>query len=531
MDEEFGGDLSPQQIEERFGLLAADAKEYAVFMLGQDGNLICWNAGAERLFGYHSHEIKGQHFSRFFAPEDIRSGQPEHELAKATDDGRADGVLWQVRKDGSRFWCRSTMTSLRDEHKQVRSFARVMHDLTDSQAQDAQKKRADDLTAAARAQEEFIALLSHELRNPLAPILNALSVIRQMKTNDPIIEQAGNIMNRQVAQMVRLVDDLLDITRITKGKLRLTKEKVELRVIANRSAETARPLLEARKHEFSMSLPTKPVWVDADSARMEQIVVNLLNNAAKYTDIGGLIRLSVGQEGSEAVIRVRDNGVGITPELLPQIFDMFTQADGSHGRTYGGLGIGLALVRTLVEMQDGRVQAQSGGLGKGSEFTVKLPLASGVPWRETTTIVESLEAANPLRILVVEDNVDSADSLNLLLRLYGHEVHIARTGPSALEVALDCRPDVVLLDIGLPGIDGYEVAKRLREKPEFKNVMICALTGYTPSEADRLRQAQTGFDRNFVKPVKIEALVELFKTVVKQPPLADQDCQPETGHS
>jgi PAS domain S-box-containing protein len=372
MNEGFLNNLSPQQVAERFDLLAADAKEYAIFLLGQEGRLICWNPGAERLFGYHSSEIIGQHFSRFFSPEDIRNGQPEHELKTALTDGRADSVRWQVRKDGTRFWCRATVTPLRDEHKQVRSFARVMHDLTDSQAQDAQKKRADDLAAANRSKEEFMALLSHELRNPLSPILNALNILRQMRTNDPIIEQAGNIIDRQVVQMVRLVDDLLDISRITKGKLRLTKEKVELRVVANRAAEAARPLMDARKHDFSVSLPTQPVWVEADPARLEQIVVNLLNNAAKYTDSGGLVRMRVYQEGAEAVIRVRDNGIGIALEMLPRIFDLFTQADGALSRSHGGLGIGLALVRTLVEMQEGRVQAQSGGLGEGSEFTVKL---------------------------------------------------------------------------------------------------------------------------------------------------------------
>lgn len=526
MDEDHLNTLSPRELAERFDLLAADAREYAIFLLGRDGRLMCWNPGAERLFGYQSGEIIGHHFSRFFSPEDIRNGQPEHELTTALADGRADSARWQVRKDGTRFWCRATVTPLRDEHKQVQSFARVMHDLTDSQAQNAQKKRADDLADANRNKEEFMALLSHELRNPLSPILYALNILRQMKTNDPIIEQAGNIINRQVVQMVRLVDDLLDISRITKGKLRLTKEKVELRVVANRAAETARPLMDARKHDFSVSLPTGPVWVEADPARLEQIVVNLLNNAAKYTDNGGLVRMSVHQEGAEAVIRVRDNGVGIAPEMLPRLFNLFTQVDGALSRSHGGLGIGLALVRTLVKMQDGRVQAQSGGLGKGSEFTVKLPVVAAAPGRGVSTVLEPSEKAErPLRILVVEDNVDSADSLNLLLRLYGHDVQVARTGPTALEMASASRPDVVLLDIGLPGMDGYQVAQRLRQMPDFKTVMVCALTGYTPSEADCQRQQETGFDHYYVKPVNLETLLELFKAV------RPQQTSLETGQS
>ena len=515
MTEDHRSTLSPQESEGRFDSLATEAKEYAVFLVEPGGKVLCWNPGAERLFGYRSDEIIGHHFSRFFSPEDTRNGQPEHELKTATDTGRSDGVRWQVRKDGTRFWCQSVVTPLLDETKQARSFARVMHDLTESQATEAQRQRADGLAEANRNKEEFMALLSHELRSPLSPIVNALSILRQMRTNDPIIENAGNIIDRQVSQMVRLVDDLLDISRITKGKLRLTKEKVELRGIANHAAETVRPLMEARKHEFSVALPTQPIWVEADPARMEQVVVNLLNNAAKYTDTGGLIRMTVNQEGAEAVIRVRDNGVGIAPELLPRIFDLFTQVDGSIGRSYGGLGIGLALARNLVEMQDGRLLAQSGGLGKGSEFTVKLPVVAGTPGQEAKTVLErGVSTGRSLRVLVVEDNVDAADSLSMLLRLYGHDVQVARTGPTALEMASASRPDVVLLDIGLPGMDGYQVAQRLRERPDFKDVMLCALTGYTPSEADRQRQQVTGFDHYYVKPVSLEKLTELFEKVV-----------------
>lgn len=511
--------LSSKEMGEGFDLLAFDAKEYGLFTIGLDGKLISWNAGADRLFGYQSNEIIGQHFSRFFTPEDNLTGRPEQELQSALADGRADSDCWQVRKDGTRFLCRATVTSLLDENKQARSFARVVHDLTESEAVQVQRRRADGLAEANRNQEEFMALLSHELRNPLSPILNALNILRQMKTNDPIIEQAGRIIDRQVGQMVRLVDDLLDISRITNGKLRLTKEKVELRLIVNNAAESVRPLMDARKHDFSVSLPTRPIWIQADAARMEQIVVNLLNNAAKYTDTGGLIRVTVNREGDDAVIRVRDNGLGITPELLPHVFDLFTQVDGSLGRSYGGMGIGLALARNLVEMHDGRLQASSAGLGKGCEFTIKIPAQPEPPEHRATTVLEpGVAAGKPLHVLVVEDNVDSADSLSLLLRLYGHEVQVARTGPAALEMASASRPDVVLLDIGLPGMDGYQVAQHLRERPEFKDVVMCALTGYTPSQADRQRQQETGFDHYYVKPIELAKLLELFKTVVVTAP-------------
>jgi PAS domain S-box-containing protein len=505
--------LSSQEMEERFDSLATNAKEYAVFVVGLCGDLLCWNPGAERIFGYQSSEIIGHHYSRFFSPEDVLVGRPESEIATAESDGRSDSTCWQVRKDGTRFWCQSIVTPLFDETKQVRSFVRVMHDLTETEAVAAMRKRADGLVEANRSKEEFMALLSHELRSPLSPVLNALNILRQMKTNDPIIEQAGNIIDRQVGVMVRLVDDLLDIARITKGKLRLSKEQVELRVVVNRAAETVRPFMDARRHEFSVSLPTNPVWVEADPARMEQVVVNLLNNAAKYTETGGLVRMTVCREAEEAAIRVWDNGIGIAPDLLPQIFELFTQVDGSLGRSYGGLGIGLALARNLVEMHEGRLQAFSAGLGKGCEFTIKLPILEEPVLPESTTVLKPGHSSRSLRVLVVEDNVDAADSLSMLLRLYGHQVEVARTGPTALEVASVFRPEVVLLDIGLPGMDGYQVARQLKDMPEFRDVIMCALTGFTPSEADRRRQHETGFDHYYVKPVALAKLLYLFDRV------------------
>ena len=509
--------LSSQEMSERFDLLASDAKEYAIFLIDLGGRLLCWNAGAERVFGYQADEVIGQYFSRFFTPDDLRAGLPNDALRTALAEGRAVRKYWQVRKDGARFWCQAVVTLLLDESKEARSFAIVTHDLTESEAAVAQRARADGLAESNRSKEDFMALLSHELRSPLSPIINAVSILRQMKTNDPLIEQAGNIIDRQVGVMVRLVDDLLDVSRITKGKLRLTKEQVDLRVVVNCAAETARPFMDARKHDFSVSLPTGSIWVHADPTRMEQVVVNLLNNAAKYTDTGGLIRMSVDQEGDDAVIRVQDNGVGIAPELLADIFDLFTQVDGSLGRSYGGLGIGLALASNLVELHEGRLQAHSSGLGKGCRFTIKLPVMVDPFWRSANTHLEpGHRSGRSLRVLVVEDNIDSADALDLLLRLYGHEVQVARSGATALEITEAFQPDMVLLDIGLPDIDGYQVAKRLRERSEFKNVVICGLTGYTPSDADRQLQQETGFDHYFVKPVEPMKLLDLFAKIGPQ---------------
>jgi PAS domain S-box-containing protein len=509
--------LSSQELEERFGLLAENAREYAIFLVDPRGRVICWNPGAARLFGYPFQEAVGQHFSRFFAPEDIRNGQPEHELKSALSEGHVDSILWQLRKDGTRFWCGATMTPLFNEKKQIRSFARVMHDLTDGQALKGQTKRADDLAAANRSREEFMAMLSHELRNPLAPILDAVSIVRAMNTADPILQQAGHVIQRQVGHMVQMVDDLLDIARITKGKLRLNKQPVELRVIVNNATESSRPFINGLRHEFSVSLPTEPIWVDGDADRLEQCFVNLMNNAAKYTSPGGLIRVTVKQEASEGVVNVRDNGAGIPPEMLPHIFDLFTQVDGTLNRSCGGLGIGLALVGTLVEMHDGRVQAFSAGLGKGSEFTVRLPTIENPPVVDDQSRgVAVVPVGTSLRILIVENDVDSGDMLSMVLRLKGHEVLLTRTGATALKFGPEFHPKVVLCDIGLPGMDGYQVARRLRDTPECKEAMFCALSGYTPSEADRDCLPKSGFDHHFVKPVPTEKLLALFKTLVGQ---------------
>lgn len=506
--------LAPETLARRFDLLAADTREYALFMVDADGRLVCWNLGAERLFGYRTDEVIGEHFSRFFSPEDVIAGQPEHELAAARAAGHADTIRWQLRKDGSRFWCRAHVTTLFNEAKQIHAFARVMHDLTDAQALEAVVKRADGLAEANRGKEEFMAMLSHELRNPLSPILNAVAILRLVRTDDPVVRQAGGVIERQVAQMVRLVDDLLDISRITKGKLRLKTEVIDLRAAMNRAADSVRPLLDARRHEFSLLLPTEPLWVTGDPARLEQVAVNLLTNAAKYTDTGGLVRMTVAREGDDAVVRVTDNGVGIPAEQLTRIFDLFTQVDASLSRSHGGLGIGLALVRALVEMQGGRVTAASGGPGTGSEFAVKFPIHADAPARVTTTTAGPGEPSGPARrVLVVEDNIDSGDSLSMLLRLHGHDVRVARSGPTALEIAAVFHPSLVLLDIGLPGMDGYDVARRLRANPDLTGMTLCALSGYTPSEAEHERPRQAGFAHHFIKPVGVNALLDVIKNL------------------
>jgi two-component system CheB/CheR fusion protein len=365
-------------------------------------------------------------------------------------------------------------------------------------------------------------MLGHELRNPLAPILNALHLMRLSEADRAEVDHARDVAERQVLHLARLVDDLLDVTRIDSGKIELRKEPVNLREAVARAIESARPQIEARHQDLSVSLPEAPVFLEADVARLEQILANLLNNAAKYTEPGGRITIEAGRDGDRAVIAIRDTGIGIDPSLLPRIFDLFTQADRSLDRSQGGLGIGLTLVRRLVELHGGTVSASSEGEGKGSEFVVRLPVvpdqrraaveALGASARASararlhTGIVKSEE---PKRILIVDDNVDGARMLARLLRSSGHAVDVAYDGPSALEAAQSRAPDVVLLDIGLPGMDGYEVARRLRRLDGLDRTLLVAVTGYGQAE-DRRRALDVGFDDHLVKPISPDDLAPLI---------------------
>jgi len=371
-----------------------------------------------------------------------------------------------------------------------------------------------EIREADRHKGEFLAMLAHELRNPLAPVLNALHVLRLDGLDAGTSAQALDVAEQQVRHLARLVDDLLDVSRISSGKIQLRTGRVDLRDPVARAVETARPLVEERRHELSVSLPESPVRLVADGSRIEQVVSNLLNNAAKYTEPGGAISLRAGREGGEAVVRVSDTGIGIAPELLPRVFDLFTQADRSLDRSQGGLGIGLTLVRRLVELHGGSVAVDSPGLGLGTEFVVRLPLGldpadEGTPGGENPEPAGAPADAPPKRVLVVDDNVEGAKLLARLLKAYGHLPEVAYDGPSALEAARADRPDVVLLDIGLPGMDGYEVARRLRGMAGLDRAFLIALTGYG-REDDRDRSQQAGIDLHLVKPVDPKTLADLL---------------------
>ena len=372
----------------------------------------------------------------------------------------------------------------------------------------ARKQTEEALREADRQKNEFLAMLAHELRNPLAPMRNALHLMKMPGADGTMVYQARDMMERQMHQLVRLVDDLLDVSRIVRGKIELRKEPVDLAVAVSRAVETAHPVLESQGHQLTVSLSEQPVWVDGDLIRLSQVIANLLTNAAKYTEKAGRIAVHVERENGEALVRVRDTGVGVPADVQLRIFDLFVQGDRSLARSQGGLGIGLTLVKRLVEMHGGSVSVASAGAGQGSEFTVRLPVlpeAQNSDGIGAPCVQSHVTDALRKRVLVVDDNVDAAESIAMIIRVSGYDVRCVYDGPSVLQAAKAYLPDVVVLDIGLPGLSGYDVARRLREQPEFKRTPLVAVTGYGQEE-DRRRSHEAGFDCHLTKPVDPVAL-------------------------
>jgi signal transduction histidine kinase len=371
-----------------------------------------------------------------------------------------------------------------------------------------------------RRKDEFLAILAHELRNPLGPIRNAVELLRSLDPHSsPAQENARRVILRQTDHMVRLVDDLLDVSRISQGKITLRRAELELCALLRSAVETAEPNIAARRHALTVKLPDHEIWVDGDSVRLTQVVGNLLNNAAKFTPPGGRIALAACLEGPDAVIRVTDNGIGIAPEQAGSIFDLFAQAGHSPDRVQDGLGIGLSLVRTLVNLHGGSVSVQSPGPGQGSTFEVRLPTLARTPAADGTDcsaeVAAPQRAADSYRILVVDDNVDSAEIVSALLQFAGHEVHMAHDGAGAIEAALRLLPDVVFLDIGLPDMSGVEVAAALRGYPQLAKTVLVALTGYG-QDKDRMGAMAAGFNHHLTKPVNMETLNDTVRTFMRQ---------------
>ncbi|HEY4374874.1 MAG TPA: PAS domain S-box protein [Burkholderiales bacterium] len=499
-----------RQSEERFRLMVDGVQDYAIYMLDPAGIITSWNAGARRIKGYTMGEIIGKHFSRFYLTEDINRGKPWGELAMARQHGRAEDEGWRVRKDGSRFWARVVVTALYDSEGSLQGFAKVTQDLT-------QRRHSEALEASAGRVNDFIAVLAHELRNPLAPIRNAVH-LAQMKSTaaEAQHERMWRIVDRQSSQLSRIVDDLLDISRVTRGTLSIESQPLEIAALINRAVEAARPHIDAAGHRLSITLPPERLLVEGDEVRLTQALTNLLNNAARYTDAGGRIFVTVTRSatdhGERVCIAIADTGRGIAPEFLGAIFGMFVQGKDPLNRPAAGLGVGLALARSIAELHHGTLEAFSEGVDRGAEFVLRLPLMAATPLAASPSVPQApagTAEGPPRRVLVVDDNVDAAVALSELLRRQGHEVTTVHDGPGAIETADNFRPEIVLLDIGMPGMNGLEVARRLRARNASPRPLIVAVTGWGKPE-DRSRVEEAGFDLHLVKPVEADNLRQVM---------------------
>lgn len=468
------------------------------------GRYVYVNEAAERAFGKGREELIGRTDVEIF-PGDTALVFQANDREALTTGSNVQVIETLSQPDGSTHHSLVNKFAIPGPDGRPALVGGIAIDITD-------RLRAEEaLREADRRKDEFLAMLAHELRNPLAPIRNALHILKMPGTDANSVQRAMDMMERQVHHLVRLVDDLLDVSRIMRDKIELRKERVDLSTVVTRAVETAQPLVHSRRHGLKVSLPEEEIWLEADIVRLAQVIGNLLNNAAKYTGEGGAIELSAEREESDIVLRVKDSGMGIEPDMLAHIFGLFIQGDRAMAHSQGGMGVGLALVRRLVEMHGGSVCAASEGPGKGSEFTVRLPTLTKTRHREEEPHdVEPAAAPTPgLRILVVDDNADAADSLALLLRLEGHDVRLANDGATALDLARRSRPDIAFLDLGMPGMDGFQVCRKLRVEPGLEKMMIVAVTGWGQAE-DLRRTHEAGFDRHLVKPVEPHSLKRLL---------------------
>jgi PAS domain S-box-containing protein len=516
--------------DERFHAVAETAPE-AIVTADSAGRIVYLNATTERVFGYPAKEAIGRPLA-LFIPEQIPEGHARGlEEGLATGETRVVGQTAELtgrHRNGTEFPVEMSLAAWRAGPEIF--FTVILHDITERKRAEeerrrqaglaevnrqlkkevAERRRAEKaLKEADRRKDEFLAMLAHELRNPLAPIRSAVGLMHLAGTGDSQLAWCRDVIDRQVAHLSRLVDDLLDVSRLTRGKIHLREEAVDLAAVVSQAVETVRPLMQERGHALTVVLPQEPISFRGDATRLAQVFGNLLHNAAKYSADGGRIALTAAREDGQVVVRVRDNGMGIARDVLPHIFEPFAQGDRALDRAQGGLGIGLTLVRRLVEMHGGTVAAHSDGPGLGSEFVVRLPAEPAAPPEAAPAAPDSRRGGEHRRVLVVDDNGDAAESLALLLQTIGHETRVAHDGPGALKEAETFGPDVVLLDIGLPGMDGYEVARRLRRLEPARSALLVAVTGYGQDE-DRRRSKEAGFDHHFVKPVDPATLADVL---------------------
>jgi PAS domain S-box-containing protein len=491
--------------------LALDAGRMGVWDWDVRTGAIHWSENLEPLHGLPRGSFDGTFagFQALVHPEDRARVDLAIKRALAEDGPSYDIEFRSLWPDGSVHWMAAKGIVFRDASGAPVRMLGVAMDVTERLRLEQQLvERAAELADADRRKDEFLAMLAHELRNPLAPLSTSLRLLRLDAAGR---ERAIEIAERQVKHLVRLVDDLLDVSRITRGKITLRRDRVLLGEVVERALELSRPLLDGRQHTLRVSLPPEAIRLEGDAVRLAQVFANLLDNAAKYTPAGGSVWLTAERIGEEVLVRVRDSGIGLPPELISRIFDLFVQGDSSLARTRGGLGIGLTVVRRLVELHGGRVEARSAGAGGGSEFLVWLPAAPGVA-SETPHAEESGRTGRPLRILLIEDNEDAAESLSTMLRLLGHDVQFALDGPRALALAESFVPEVIISDLGLPGMNGYELARELRRCLASASVLLIALSGYGRDE-DRARALDAGFDHHLVKPPDMDHLLRLLAGV------------------
>jgi PAS domain S-box-containing protein len=511
------------QAEEVNAVLSAivESAEDAIISKTLDGVIRSWNTGAERLFGYSASEAIGQTIALIIPPERLHE---ELIILSRLRRGERIEHYETVRqsKDGQRMDISLTISPIRDSTGRIIGASKIARDITDRKQTEATLVALkNQLQEAAQRKDEFIAMLAHELRNPLAVIGNSLQLLRLDDSLSPSVEKLREIMEQQSNHLTRLVEDLLDASRITRGSIELRRETIDLASVVANAVQTARPLIDDAGHHLAVTLPSTPVLLNADPVRITQVLSNLLTNSAKYTPSGGQIWLTGRRKDGGAQLSIRDTGVGIPADMLPHVFDMFTQVESSLSRARGGLGLGLALARKLVELHGGRIEAHSDGKGKGSEFVVWLPTDAvsaqlSTHLQASELIRTSVEV--PRKVLVVDDMKAAAFVLSSLLAKLGHRVETARHAAAALDAVDKQRPDVVFSDIGMPDIDGYELARRLRQMPNMAGVVLVALTGYG-QEKDRQRAVEAGFDYHLVKPVSLGALEELMASL---PPVEDR---------
>jgi signal transduction histidine kinase len=477
----------------------------AALALDPSGRVLYCNAYFGTLVGVERAAVEGRFLVDFVAAEhrSFFAG-----LADVTHDASRRAELELLGAQGERLPVYATLNALHTEGGAVLGLV-----LTDLREQ----KRREALVIESERKDQFLAMLAHELRNPLAPVKHATEILRNKTGTDPGVVWATDVIDRQVSQLSRLVDDLLDVARITRGKIQLSREPVELAVVIAGAVESSQPLIQVRGHRLQVALPTEPIWLMADTTRLTQVFANLLNNAAKFTPERGEIFVTARVVEKTVEVSVRDTGIGISGPMLQRVFELFAQAESSPARAQGGLGIGLTLARDLVEMHGGTVEAKSGGEGKGTEMLVRLPVADGITQPSRSAPRPGGAPQRGRRVIVIDDNIDAGKTLADLLELWGHEVITLSRGADAVETARSFKPDIMFIDIGLPDLDGYQVARNLRQVPELSRVVLIALTGYGQEE-DRLQALAAGFDQHRVKPLDVGPLESLLGAVAAPKP-------------